>query len=97
MAKKIDQLTAHSYISKSAAAHLNSLKQNLDEKTCIVLADSLLVQDAVQGWYFSKEHCTLHPIVVYYKNSEGKLENMNLAFMSDDTTHYNCFVSDLQN
>ena len=55
------------------------------------------MQDAVQGWYFSKEQCTLHPIVVYYKNSEGKLENMNLAFMSDDTTHDTCFVYDLQN
>ena len=55
------------------------------------------MQNAVQGWYFSKEQCTLHPIVVYYKNSEGKLANINLAFMSDDLTHNTCFLYDLQN
>ena len=85
-------MTALSYISKCQAAYLTSHKENLDETTCIVLADfaenySMVVQDADQRWYFSEKQCTVHPIVLYYKTSEGKLKTMLLAFFSDDMNH----------
>ena len=69
---------------------------------CIVLADfaenhSMPIQDAVQGWYFSKEQCTVHPVVMHYKSSEGDLKPINLAFISDDLKHDTSFVYDLQN
>ena len=100
MVKKIDALTGHSYIAKSQAKYLN-LKESIDKTACIALADfsenySVPVQDAVQGWYFSKQQCTLHPIVIYYRDSLGKLQVMNLAFVSDDLNHDTCFVYDLQ-
>ena len=71
LAKKIDLLTAHSYIAKSQAKYLSILKENLLSSTCIMLADfaenySMVVQDAVQGWHWTKQQCTIHPIIIYY-------------------------------
>ena len=39
LAKKIDLLTAHSYIARIKVKYLSMLKENLTSSTCIVLAD----------------------------------------------------------
>ena len=82
---KYDLLIAHSYIAKSQAKYLSILKENLLSSTCIVLADfaenySMVVQDAVQGWHWIKQQCTIHPIIIYYKDSQEKLAVQSMAF-----------------
>ena len=78
MAKKIGLLTAHLYITESQAKYLSALNENLLSSTCIVLVDfaenySMVVQDAVQGWHWTMQQCTIHPLVIYYKNAQEKL------------------------
>jgi len=85
LAKKIDLLTAHSYIAKSQTKYLSMVKENLLPSTCIVLADfaenyPMVVQDAVQGWHWTKQQCTIRPIEIYYKNAHDKLAVQAMAF-----------------
>ena len=103
LANKIDLLTAHSYISKCQARYLTHLKDNLSTtpSTCIVLADfaenySMIIQDAVQGWHWTKQQCTIHPIVLYYCNNQKELCVKSFAFFSDDLDHDTGFVYQLQ-
>ena len=34
---------------------------------------SMGVQDAVQGWHWTKQQWTIHPFVLYYKTPQEKL------------------------
>ena len=75
LAKKFDLLTAHLYIAKSQARYLSASKENLLSSTYIALADFaenyfMVVQVAVQGWHWTKQQCTIHPLVLYYKNAQ---------------------------
>ena len=67
----------------------------------IVLGDfaenyQYIVQDEIQSYHWSKEYCTLHPLVVYYKNGEGVLKHISLCFISDDNNHDTAFVYEVQ-
>ena len=48
------------------------------------------------SYYWSKEYCTLHPIVVHFKDDSGKLQHISIYFISDDNTHDTCFVYEVQ-
>jgi hypothetical protein len=90
---KLDNLTTHSYISKSQAKYLKDLKENLKSDEVIVLGDfaenyQFVIQDEIQGYHWNSSQCTLHPIMVYYKDvAENKLLSHSLCFISDDITH----------
>ena len=53
---------------------------------------SMVVQDAVQGWYWTKQQCTTHPLVLYYKTAQEKLVVQSLYDLEHDTG----FVYELQ-
>ena len=86
---KIDNLTTHSYISKSQSKYLKNLKENLQRDEVIVLGDfaenyQFVTQDEIQGYHWNCAQCTLHPIMVYYKDIGGSLLSHSLCFISDD-------------
>ena len=96
----IDELTAHSYISKCQTKYLKDLKENLPENECIILGDfsenyEYIVQDKIHSYHWCKSGCTLHPVVIYYM-FQGKLEHKSFCFMSDDRNHDICFVYEIQ-
>ena len=98
--KCIDELTAHSYISKCQTKYLKELKENLPDNECIVLGDfaenyEYIVQDEIQSYHWCKNGCTLHPVVIYYK-SQGQLQHKSFCYMSDDRNHDTCFVYEVQ-
>ena len=73
----IDNLTSHSFIAKCLAKYLQRRKEELADNCVLVLVDfaencSFVVQDEIQSFHWSKSRCTLHPVVVYCKES-GKL------------------------
>jgi hypothetical protein len=101
LVEKIDDLTTHSFISKSQARYLKKRKEDLDGETCLLLLDfaenyHFIVQDEVQGYHWNKEQCTLHPVVIYYKNAANELVHDSLCIISDDLTHDTNFVHQLQ-
>ena len=74
----IDGLTRHSYLAKAQAQYLKDKKENLLENEVLVLGDfaesyQYLIQDEIQSFHWSKEYCTLHPVVVYYCDVDGAL------------------------
>lgn len=92
----IDELTAHSYISKCQTKYLKDLKEKLPENECIILGDfaenyEYIVQDEIQSYHWCNSGCTLHPVVIYFK-SQGKLEHKSFCYLSDDRNHDTCFV-----
>ena len=88
---QLDSITCHSYIAKSQARYLSELKENLEEDAIIVLGDfaenyTFVIQDEIQGYHWSKQQCTLHPLVIYYKEN-SELKSMSLSIISDDLDH----------
>ena len=66
----------HYYITKSQSSYLNSIKDNLNNETVIILLDyaenySFLNQDEIQSAQWNDVQTTLHPVVIYeFSNSK---------------------------
>lgn len=65
-------------MAKQQAAFLRQTKIDLGENEFIVSLDfsenySFVVQDATQGWHWSKSRCTIHPFVMYYNNKKNNV------------------------
>ncbi|XP_065669753.1 uncharacterized protein LOC136088824 [Hydra vulgaris] len=89
--EKLVKLTAHSYISKCQSKYLKNLKEELPSSSAISLEDfaenySFVVQDEVQGFHWNNLLCTLHPVVVYYKENQV-LHSTSYCIISDDNNH----------
>ena len=54
-----------------------------------------IVQDEIQSCQWSKESCTLHPVVMYALRN-NTLQSFSYCFVSDDLEHDTAFVYYLQ-
>ena len=100
LVEKIDTFTSHSYIAKCQSKYLQRRKEEIGPDTVIAIEDfaenyTFVVQDEVQSFHWSKQYCTLHPVVLYYKE-DGKLQHRSFCFLSDDLEHDTCFVHEIQ-
>ena len=100
VAKKISDLTAHSFISKSQSQYLKRRKELLGKNEAIALLDfaenyQFVIQDEIQSYHWSKEYCTKHPVVVYFKQNHQLIEK-SFCFLSDNVEHDTSFVWKLQ-
>lgn len=92
LSASMKNLVSHDYIAYQQALYLKDLKENLPENKAIILMDfsmnyTCVVQDATQKYHWSKKGVTIHPVVIYYKDSDGITKNKNLCFISDDVKH----------
>ena len=97
----INTLTKHFFLSKSQANFLKIKKESLLPNEAIVLGDfaenyQFIIQDEIQSCHWSKEHFTLHPIVVYFSNDHGNLSRKSFCFISNDNQHDTCFIHRVQ-
>jgi len=97
----INKLTRHSYLAKCQTNFLKQLKETLNKNEAFVLGDfaenfSFLLQDEIQSYHWSKEYCTLHPLVIYFLGDNDDLRHMSLCFISDDNIHDTSFVYQVQ-
>ena len=88
----INNLTWHSYLAKVQARYVKS-KESLCTNKFMMLGDfaencQYLIQDEIQGFYWSKEYCTLHPLVIYCKDADGKLQHYSLFHFRWQHTRY---------
>ena len=77
------------------------MKESLKANEVIVLRDfaenyQFLVQDEIQSYHWSKEYCTLHPLVVYFIDGDGNIKHNSLYFISDYNNHDTNFVYKIQ-
>ncbi|XP_047126478.1 uncharacterized protein LOC124807875 [Hydra vulgaris] len=87
-----EKLQSHSYIAKSQSQYLNQLKENMDQSNIIILGDfaenyAFVVQDEIQSYHWNTQQCSLHPLVIYYKEENGVVKHISYCFISDDITH----------
>ena len=97
----INAITKHSFLAKCQANFLRAKKESLKANEVIVLGDfvktyQFLVQDEIQGYHWSKECCTLHPLIVYFIDGDGIIQHNSLYFISDDNNHNTNFVYKIQ-
>ena len=50
------------------------------------------MQDEIQIYHWSKEYCKLHPLVVYFIDSDGDIQRNSLCIISDDNNNNTHFV-----
>ena len=55
-----------------------------------------MAQDEVQSFHWNNMQCTLHPVVIYYLGTDGKIEHSPVCILSDDNNHDTCFVHEVQ-
>ena len=101
VAEDISTLTKHSFLFKCQANLLKTKKESLLPYEAIVLGDfaenyQFIVQDEIRSYHWNKEHCTLHPVVIYYLDDDANLAHKSFCFISNDNHHDNYFVYKLQ-
>ncbi|KAJ8672443.1 hypothetical protein QAD02_003702 [Eretmocerus hayati] len=94
LSQDVVRLVTHHFIAENQKEFLAYCKQNLDAFTIIVLMDfaenyAFVIQRSVQAWYFNNTNtqATVHPMVVYYKDSDGEVKVKNYCVISDSTQH----------
>ena len=101
-ASQLDKMTAYSFIAKSQAQHLKNRKESIQLNTAIVLLDfsknfSFVVQDEVQRFHWSKDQCTLHPVVIYVRDqNDNSFKALCFDFFSEDLNQETDFVYAVQ-
>ncbi|XP_071839778.1 uncharacterized protein [Apostichopus japonicus] len=98
---KLDQLTKHSFIAKAQSRYLKKCKEDLKNDEAIVLLDfaenyKFVIQDEVQSYHWNQQSCSLHPVVIYYKQNDN-LTDDSVCFISDDLNHDVDFVHEVMN
>ena len=101
MISKLTALAPHHFISKSQTTYLKNQKENLDKQTALILMDfsenfSFYIQDEAQGYHWTHNSCTVHPVGCYYKNNVGKLITTSLCFLSSELLHDTVMVHLIQ-
>ena len=96
LCKKCDSCTSHNFTAKAQAFFLKELKETIPVcEQAIALMDfaenySFVCQDAVQGFQWDTSQVTLHPVVVYYRDSVASGESLyckSYCIVSDDREH----------
>ena len=64
--KQLNNFAPHSYIAKCKTCYLKKRKEEIDDKTALVLGHfaqnySFVVEDEIQGYHWNNSQCTLHP------------------------------------
>ncbi len=69
---------------------MKELKEKLKYEEVIVMGDfaenyKYCVQDASQGYHWTNDQPTLHPVVMYYK--EDELKHRSYCYLTECSTH----------
>lgn len=91
LAHNIHNLTRHSFVAKTQAECFKNLKANLDASECVIVGDfsenySFVIQDEVQGFHWENSQATVHPFVMYFRDSD-KTKHQSFCFISNELSH----------
>lgn len=97
---KIEKLIPHSYIAKSQSSYFKSLKDNCAPNQAIISMDfsenfSFVIQDEVQGYHWTSDSCTVHPVIINTCVDDKKIVSSH-CIISDDLNHDVCMVYKIQ-
>lgn len=89
----LTNLLQHDFIAKKQSQYLREIKNQLEPGCVLVIGDfaenySFVVQDAIQGYYWSNDQATVHPWTCYYRSSEDiEVQHLSIAMISDCLKH----------
>lgn len=81
----------HDFLAKRQAEKFVEIKENLKEGEYLVALDfsenyAFKIQDAIQSYHWTNDQATLHPYVVYYKNS-NEIQHDSFVVISEYLKH----------
>ena len=95
--KELYKRIPHSFIAKSQGAYFKERKETLKVGEVLVNMDfaenySFVIQNEIQGYHWTSNNCTVHPVVCYYKKRDGntggfKTTHQSLCFIFDELDH----------
>ena len=91
--EKLEALCPHSFIASQQSKFFNDSKSSLKLCEIIVFADfsenfAFVLQDAAQGFHWNNAQATIHPFVVYYRESDSsELRHLNFVVISNCMNH----------
>ena len=73
--EKLEALRSHSFIASQQSKFFDEIKSSLKPGEVVVCADfsenyAFVLQDAAQGFHWNNAQATLHPFVIYYRESD---------------------------
>ncbi|KAL5510770.1 hypothetical protein EMCRGX_G006371 [Ephydatia muelleri] len=88
----LKKLRLHDYIAKKQAAFMSEKKELLSPGEFLVIADfsenySFVVQDEVQSFHWNNLQAIVHPFLCYYREKNGKLNNICFTVISENKDH----------
>lgn len=100
MSTQFKKLLPHNFIAKRQSEYFQEKNNNLQDGEVILQCDfsenyAYVAQDAVQGFHYNNDQCTVHPAVFYYKEG-NEMKHRNIVLLSDCTTHDTAAVYILQ-
>ena len=89
--EKLEALCPHSFIATQQSRFFSECKSSLKPGEIVVSADfsenyAFVLQDAAQGFHWNNAQATIHPFVVYYKES-GEEHHLSFVVISDCLIH----------
>ena len=92
-AKQLVNLISHDFVACSQRDYMQDLRKNLPPNKVVVAMDfsmnyNCLVQNAVQSYHWSPKQVTVHPTVIYYRDSQtNEIKHKSIIYISDDLDH----------
>lgn len=101
LVSKLQALIPHSFIARSQARALKSMKEHLTPEAAILLMDfsenyAFVIQNEIQSYHWARGGCTVHPVGMYLAHENGDKIISNHCFISDDLEHDTVFVNAVQ-
>ena len=90
--EQLKMLLTHSFVAKQQSTFQMEVKDGLKSGIFQVIPDfsenySFILQDEAQGFHWNNSQATIHPFVVYYTESSGKLHHLSFVVVSDCLNH----------
>ena len=91
LCEKLEALRSHSFIATQQSQFYEECKASLKPGEVAVSADfsenyAFVLQDAAQGFHWNNSQCTIHPFVVYFKESLS-ISHRSFVVISDCLQH----------
>ena len=98
---KLEKLVPHSYIAKCQSKYFKSLKDSSASNVAVISMDfsenySFTIQDEAQGYHWTSDSCTVHPLIINLSCVAGKKIVSSHCIISDDLKHDVCMVYKIQ-
>ena len=91
--EKLEALRSHSFIASQQSKFFVESKSSLKPGEIVVCADfsenyAFVLQDAAQGFHWNNAQATLHPFIIYYRESDiTEIQHLNFVVISDSMNH----------